>query len=179
MKGLCAGLKGGPTKSPLDHLPTHPQRPKPCLSEAVEDKEPKGPSRCQELATLVPPPPTCGAGGQQPPPYTAGCAWTAEDGPCSYDAVPMAFWSLYGQPHTAWYSVHRDGTSPSEMTSITPSFSQIFRSVFETTRSGSSAIATAFIASYPAWTRSHSCAEDSLSRPYPRGYVWPGGRTIS
>ena len=51
---------------------------------------------------VVPPQPTHGVVGRRPPPYTAGCVWTKEDWSCSYDAVFMAFWSLYEQSPTSW-----------------------------------------------------------------------------
>jgi hypothetical protein len=50
---------------------------------------------------LVPPRPSCDTGDRQPP-YTAGCVWTEEDWSCSYDAVFMAFWSLYEQSSPGW-----------------------------------------------------------------------------
>ena len=58
---------------------------------------------------VVPPPPTrhepcgrLGAGDQRSHRYTAGCVWTKEDWSCSYDAVFMAFWSLYEQSSSSW-----------------------------------------------------------------------------
>jgi len=58
---------------------------------------------------IVPPPPAChepcgrlGASDQRSHRYTAGCVWTKEDWSCSYDAVFMAFWSLYEQSSASW-----------------------------------------------------------------------------
>lgn len=54
-----------------------------------------------EELNIVPPWPTC-SGGDKRLPYTAGCVWTEEDWSCSYDAVFMAFWSLYEQSSPTW-----------------------------------------------------------------------------
>ncbi|KAF9779018.1 hypothetical protein BJ322DRAFT_1113877 [Thelephora terrestris] len=51
---------------------------------------------------VVPPRSTRDAGCQLPSPYTAGCTWSREDWSCSYDAVFMAFWSLYEQSSQNW-----------------------------------------------------------------------------
>ena len=53
---------------------------------------------------VVPLLPTSNARDQRPqsPQYSAGCVWTQEDWSCSYDAVFMAFWSLYKQSSPSW-----------------------------------------------------------------------------
>lgn len=69
-----------------------------------EDGEPAELRNRQFITELgiVPPRPNCSTRGQQPPPYTAGCVWTKEDWSCSYDAVFMAFWTLYEQSPPSW-----------------------------------------------------------------------------
>jgi hypothetical protein len=52
---------------------------------------------------IVPPQPTPRTADQHTQRYTAGCMWTAENWSCSYDAVFMAFWSLYEQSSTSWH----------------------------------------------------------------------------
>ena len=51
---------------------------------------------------IVPPQPTRSADDGQLPPNLAGCVWVGEDWSCPYDAVFMAFWSLYKQSPTHW-----------------------------------------------------------------------------
>jgi hypothetical protein len=51
---------------------------------------------------FVPPPPAYRTGDRGSQRYTAGCVWTAEDWSCSYDAVFMAFWSIYEQSSIGW-----------------------------------------------------------------------------
>jgi len=54
---------------------------------------------------IVPPRPTRSADSRRLIPYAAGCVWVASDWSCPYDAVFMAFWSLYKQSPVDW----RDG----------------------------------------------------------------------
>jgi len=67
-----------------------------------EGEEPAEPN-CGFIIHLgvVPPRPIRRAGDQRPLPYTAGCVWT-EDWSCPYDAVFMAFWTLYEQSLGSW-----------------------------------------------------------------------------
>jgi hypothetical protein len=48
---------------------------------------------------IVPPRPSRSSGC---PVYTAGCVWSEGDWSCAYDAVFMAFWSMYEQSSQVW-----------------------------------------------------------------------------
>jgi hypothetical protein len=137
---------------------------------------------------VVPPPPTSRTIVQQPQPYSTGCVWTAEDWSCSYDAVFMAFWSLYEQSSTSWrddwmrYAPDWNGPLGNNFdhlillanTPVTPRdhaewfchYRDRFRDQLSHTDPRS-------------FPRRGQRSTLGLRQPHPRGHVWPKFRALS